>query len=163
MTILHEPDIGCDLRPTDAKAEAMAAHPLDAEEPILKANPGRFVIFPIQYPATWEWYKKAQASNWTAEEIDLAHDMADWEKLTDDEQYFIENVLAFFAGADGIVVRTAPSNTHLGRGRSPLATVSNRTRTSSSASARKSRCRRRAFVTDFKLPSKMCTLRPTPY
>jgi len=145
MTILHEPDIGCDLRPTDAKAEAMAApapepapaHPLDAEEPLLKANPKRFVLFPIQCPSTWEWYKKAQASIWTAEEIDLAHDMADWEKLTDDERYFVENVLAFFAASDGIVVRTASSNTHLGRGRSPPATVSNRTRTSSSASRRR--------------------------
>ena len=110
MTILHEPAVDCGFHSTDAKAEAMAApapapaaHPLDAEEPILKANPGRFVIFPIQHPATWEWYKKSQASIWTAEEIDLAHDMADWEKLNDDEQFFVKNVLAFFAGADGIV------------------------------------------------------------
>ena len=110
MTILHEPAVDCGFHSTDAKAEAMAApapapaaHPLDAEEPILKDNPGRFVIFPIQYHETWKWYKKSQASIWTAEEIDLAHDMADWEKLNDDEQYFIKNVLAFFAGADGVV------------------------------------------------------------
>ena len=157
MTILHEPAVDCGFHSTDAKAEAMAApapapaaHPLDAEEPILKANPGRFVIFPIQHHETWEWYKKSQASIWTAEEIDLAHDMADWEKLNDDEQFFVKNVLAFFAGADGIVVRTAPSNTHLGRGLSPLATVSNRTRTSSSASRKRCRSPRPSSSTAFR-------------
>ena len=75
----------------------------DRKESILRENPGRFVIFPIQQPETWKFYKKAQASIWTAEEIDLAHDMNDWEKLNDDEQFFVKNVLAFFAGADGIV------------------------------------------------------------
>ena len=77
----------------------------DMKEPILQVNPGRFVIFPIQYDETWRWYKKSQASIWTAEEIDLGNDMQDWEKLNDDEKYFVKNVLAFFAGADGIVVR----------------------------------------------------------
>merc|ERR1712079_829621 len=49
-------------------------------------------------------YKKAQASFWTAEEVDLEKDLKDWnEKLKDDERYFISHVLAFFAASDGIV------------------------------------------------------------
>ena len=78
-------------------------HPTDANEPILKENPNRFVLFPIQYPRIWEYYKKAEASFWTAEEVDLANDLNDWEKLTDNERHFIKHVLAFFAASDGIV------------------------------------------------------------
>ena len=86
-------------------------HPDDANELILQKNPQRFVIFPLQAKETWAWYKKSQASFWTAEEVDLAHDMNDWEKLNEDEQYFVKNVLAFFAASDGIVVRTSPPHT----------------------------------------------------
>merc|ERR1719272_2028309 len=78
-------------------------HPLDANEPILQVNKQRFVLFPIKYPRVWEMYKKAEASFWTAEEIDLAHDAVDWEKLTPDEKYFVSHILAFFAASDGIV------------------------------------------------------------
>jgi ribonucleotide reductase beta subunit family protein with ferritin-like domain len=74
------------------------------EEPLLKYNPNRFVLFPIKYNDIWEYYKKAEASFWTAEEIDLSKDIYDWEKrLTDNERNFIEYVLAFFVSADGIV------------------------------------------------------------
>jgi ribonucleoside-diphosphate reductase subunit M2 len=76
---------------------------LEAEEPLLKENPRRFVILPIQYDAIWKMYKKAEASFWTAEEVDLSKDMTDWAKLKKDEKYFISNVLAFFAASDGIV------------------------------------------------------------
>jgi len=75
----------------------------DLKEPLLKENPQRFVMFPIHYHNIWEAYKKHVASFWTAEEIDLATDYEHWEKLTKNEQYFIKNVLAFFAGSDGIV------------------------------------------------------------
>jgi len=75
-----------------------------SEEPLLRDNPNRFVILPIQYDDIWRMYKKAQASFWTAEEVDLEKDMKDWnEKLKDDERYFISHVLAFFAASDGIV------------------------------------------------------------
>ena len=94
-----------------------------SEEPLLRDNPNRFVILPIQYDDIWRMYKKAQASFWTAEEVDLGkvyfsqyeglhlqfwlfsvQDMKDWnEKLKDDERYFISHVLAFFAASDGIV------------------------------------------------------------
>ncbi|KLO07137.1 ribonucleotide reductase [Schizopora paradoxa] len=74
------------------------------DEPILFASRRRFVLFPIQYPDIWEMYKKAEASFWTAEEVDLSKDMGDWrDKLSDDERHFISHVLAFFAASDGIV------------------------------------------------------------
>ena len=99
----------------------------EAVEPILQENPQRFVLFPIKYhevcavfttractrkvvhPANplhqiWQMYKKAEASFWTAEEIDLSKDLHDWNKrLNDDERFFISHVLAFFAASDGIV------------------------------------------------------------
>jgi ribonucleoside-diphosphate reductase subunit M2 len=76
---------------------------LQKEEPMLMENKQRWVMFPLQYPEIWEMYKKHEASFWTAEEIDLGSDMADWEKLNADEQHFIKHVLAFFAASDGIV------------------------------------------------------------
>jgi len=72
-------------------------------EEILKENSGRFVMFPIKYHDIWSMYKKAVASFWTAEEIDLNQDRTDWLKLNDNERKFISNVLAFFAASDGIV------------------------------------------------------------
>jgi len=73
-------------------------------EPILKENKDRFVLFPIKHHDIWEMYKKAEASFWTAEEIDLNPDLQDWEnKLNNDEKHFIKHVLAFFAASDGIV------------------------------------------------------------
>lgn len=67
------------------------------EEPLMIENTKRFVLFPIKNHEVWDMYKKAEASFWTAEELDLAHDQKDWEKLTDNERHFIKNVLAFFA------------------------------------------------------------------
>ena len=72
-------------------------------EPILQENKDRFVLFPIKHDAVWKMYKQHEASFWTAEEIDLSSDIADWEKLNDDERHFIKHVLAFFAASDGIV------------------------------------------------------------
>lgn len=74
------------------------------EEPLLVPNPDRFCMFPIQYPEIWEMYKKAEASFWTAEEVDLSSDTRHWEALTADERHFITHVLAFFAASDGIVL-----------------------------------------------------------
>jgi ribonucleoside-diphosphate reductase subunit M2 len=74
-------------------------------EPLLDdGGNDRFVLFPLKYDAVWEMYKKAQASFWTAEEVDLQDDMKHWEKLTADEKHFISHVLAFFAASDGIVL-----------------------------------------------------------
>ena len=72
-------------------------------EPLLAENPNRFVLFPIQNDEVWQYYKKSQASFWTAEEIDLSQDQKDWNNLNDNERHFIKHVLAFFAASDGIV------------------------------------------------------------
>lgn len=70
---------------------------------ILIENPNRFVILPITYNPVWQMYKKALASFWSVEEVDLSNDYNDWEKLKDEEKHFLKNILAFFAGSDGIV------------------------------------------------------------
>lgn len=80
------------------------------EEPILKENKNRFVLFPIQHNDIWEFYKKAEASFWTAEEIDLSQDLKDWNNLNDGERHFISHVLAFFAASDGIVNENLAEN-----------------------------------------------------
>jgi ribonucleoside-diphosphate reductase beta chain len=83
----------------------------EAVEPILEKNNDRFVLFPIQHDDIWQFYKKSEASFWTAEEIDLSQDLIDWnEKLTDDERYFIKHILAFFAASDGIVNENLAEN-----------------------------------------------------
>ena len=74
-----------------------------SDEPLLRPNPRRFVILPIQFPDIWQMYKKAEASFWTIEEVDLGRDLIHWESLKDDERYFLSHVLAFFAASDGIV------------------------------------------------------------
>ncbi|KAK9390374.1 ribonucleotide reductase [Lipomyces mesembrius] len=76
----------------------------EKKEPLLLENKNRFVLFPIKYHEIWQMYKKAEASFWTAEEIDLGKDLHDWEnRLNDDERYFVSHILAFFAASDGIV------------------------------------------------------------
>lgn len=80
-------------------------------EPILEENSDRFVLFPIQHDDIWAYYKKSEASFWTAEEMDLQQDIVDWNnKLNDDERYFIKHVLAFFAASDGIVNENLAEN-----------------------------------------------------
>jgi ribonucleoside-diphosphate reductase beta chain len=80
-------------------------------EPILEDNPNRFVLFPIVHDDIWAFYKKSEASFWTAEEIDLEADLVDWEKkLNDDERHFVKHVLAFFAASDGIVNENLAEN-----------------------------------------------------
>ena len=79
-------------------------------EKILTENPGRFVIFPIEHNDIWEFYKQHQAAFWTAEEVDLTNDIRDWESLTENEKYFVKNVLSFFAASDGIVNENLAEN-----------------------------------------------------
>ena len=81
------------------------------EEPILKKNNNRFVLFPIVHDDIWKAYKTQEASIWTAEELDLSQDLYDWnEKLNDNERFFIEHILAFFAASDGIVNENLAEN-----------------------------------------------------
>jgi len=106
----HKDDAKVDLsngrKASGAKTKPVA---VTIEEPLLTENGQRFVLFPIQYDRVWEMYKKAEASFWTAEEIDLSRDLIDWETLNSDEQFFIKNILAFFAGSDGIVLENLAS------------------------------------------------------
>ena len=79
-------------------------------EPILQENKDRFVLFPIKHHDIWDWYKKSEASFWTAEEIDLSADFGHWENLNEGEKHFVKNVLAFFAASDGIVNENLAEN-----------------------------------------------------
>lgn len=81
-----------------------------AVEPLLKENPSRFVLFPIEDNEIWQMYKKAEASFWTAEEIDLASDLKDWDTLSNNERHFVSHILAFFAASDGIVNENLSGN-----------------------------------------------------
>ncbi|KAI1500458.1 ribonucleotide reductase [Biscogniauxia marginata] len=91
-------------KPEEQVAVASAVKPEEIDEPLLQENPHRFVLFPIKYHEIWQMYKKAEASFWTAEEIDLSKDLHDWNnRLNEDEKYFISHILAFFAASDGIV------------------------------------------------------------
>eukprot|EP01132_Coremiostelium_polycephalum_P001061 gene1061-1346_t len=88
----------------------MQVNPTAALEPILQENKNRFVLFPIEHHDIWNFYKKAEASFWTAEEIDLSQDLKDWARLNNDERHFISHVLAFFAASDGIVNENLAEN-----------------------------------------------------
>jgi ribonucleoside-diphosphate reductase subunit M2 len=134
--IVGIPDITLEDEPIATQlSTSLTVKPEEADEPLLQANPQRFVMFPIKYhtvsdppacrnvfdacqhasnqtPLTtntntnkvWQMYKQAEASFWTAEEIDLSKDLHDWNRrLNDDERFFISHVLAFFAASDGIV------------------------------------------------------------
>tara|TARA_R100000742_G_C4279166_1_gene103103 strand:+ start:2403 stop:3566 length:1164 start_codon:yes stop_codon:yes gene_type:complete len=83
---------------------------LEDAEPMLLPTLDRFTVFPIQHEHLWSMYKKAQMSNWTAEEIDFSKDMDDWVNLSENEQHFIKYILAFFAGSDGIVFENLNDN-----------------------------------------------------
>ncbi len=80
------------------------------EEPILKDNPNRYTLFPLKWADIWKAYENHKKAFWTAQEIDYSADQDDWEKLNDDERYFIEHILAFFAGSDGIVLENLITN-----------------------------------------------------
>ena len=94
--------------PTNLPESTPSKHQNNDEiEPICRTDPqnSRFSLFPLSHPDLWSMYKQHVASFWTADEIDLSADLSDWHnKLNEDEQHFISMVLAFFAGADGIVV-----------------------------------------------------------
>jgi len=80
------------------------------DEPLLTKEENRFVVYPIKHLDVWTAYKNQVAHFWTAEELEFNQDVVDWEeKLNEDEKYFIRNILAFFAGSDGIVMENLVS------------------------------------------------------
>jgi len=97
----------------DVKAGDMTEAKTEEEvwvEPMLRVDPGRFVLTTKRRKNIWDMYKAAEASFWTADEIDLAHDITDWNSLTKEEQHFLKIVLAFFAASDGIVNENLVTN-----------------------------------------------------
>jgi len=78
-------------------------------EPLLKSDDNRFVMFPIKHEDIWQMYQKQVDCFWRPEEIDLSKDLNDWNALTNDEQYFVKMIIAFFAGSDGLVLENLAS------------------------------------------------------
>lgn len=91
------------MAPSIDNATAALAIDRAATDPILTPSVDRFCLFPIEHRDLFEYYKRSVASFWTVEEVDLGDDLQHWARLTDDEQFFIKHVLAFFASSDGIV------------------------------------------------------------
>ena len=81
-----------------------------SEEPLLQKSSRKYVLFPIKYNKVWDMYKKQEQAFWTAEEIDFSADISDFNNLTPNEKEFIENILAFFAGSDGIIFENINCN-----------------------------------------------------
>jgi ribonucleoside-diphosphate reductase subunit M2 len=103
MMMDAQPVASAPARSSPAKQKAQL------REPLLEENPDRFCMFPIKYPQVWEMYKRAEASFWTAEEVDLSADQAHWNRLNEGEQHFVSHILAFFAASDGIVLENLGS------------------------------------------------------
>ncbi len=74
------------------------------QEPLLTEDENRFVMFPIEHNDIWKMYKKSVDCFWRTEEIDMSKDMVHWNSLTEQEQFYIKMILAFFAASDGIVI-----------------------------------------------------------
>ena len=75
------------------------------DEILVSENNNRYSIFPIQYPDIWKAYCDHKACFWVASEIDFAADLQQWKtELTDQERYFVEMILGFFANSDSVVV-----------------------------------------------------------
>jgi ribonucleotide reductase beta subunit family protein with ferritin-like domain len=81
-----------------------------ATEPLLIEDSSRFTQLPIKFPKLQDAYVVHENMFWTAREIDYSADVSDWESLSSNEQYFIEHILAFFAGSDGIVLENLIKN-----------------------------------------------------
>ena len=81
------------------------------QEPLLiDTGIKKYSQFPIMFPKLQKAYEVAESMFWSSKEIDYSADLNDWQKLTKDERYFIEHILAFFAGSDGIVLENLMSN-----------------------------------------------------
>jgi len=107
---------GAHHKPTAMDVEGTSVAPPSAPPPVAATDGAdipaifraeaseRYTLFPIRHPRIWEMYKKHEASFWTAEEVDLSHDLEHWARLSDAERHFVKHVLAFFASSDGIVL-----------------------------------------------------------
>jgi len=96
--------------PVDESAITIGISDLNHVEPMLIPDINRFTVFPIKRSDLWKSYKTHEEAAWTAEELDYSADKLEWDQLTKDEKFFIEHVLAFFAGSDGIVMENINKN-----------------------------------------------------
>jgi ribonucleotide reductase beta subunit family protein with ferritin-like domain len=80
------------------------------DEELLKENPDRFVLFPLQHLDVYKMYKNLVAVRWISEEVDTTKDKKDWVLLSGPEKHFIKRILGFFAGSDGIVNENLAAN-----------------------------------------------------
>jgi len=101
------PPLGLDETAPQQLPQQLPQEPVIQEkdnEPLLKENPNRHVIFPIEHHDIWAKYKQHMSVFWIPEEVDLSKDMKDWVNLSENERHFIKHILGFFAGSDGIVM-----------------------------------------------------------
>jgi ribonucleotide reductase beta subunit family protein with ferritin-like domain/glutaredoxin len=101
-------ELEMDLASTASSAPPPA--PAPGRCAVLTPSTARFTAFPVEHPDLWALYKRAVASFWTADEISLAKDVAEFELLSPSERHFITHVLAFFASSDGIVQENLAKN-----------------------------------------------------
>jgi hypothetical protein len=80
------------------------------EEILTSYKNDRYSLFPIKYNDIWQMYKNHKNTFWTVEEIDMSIDKKEWNTLSQAEKYFIENILAFFAQSDTIVLDNLITN-----------------------------------------------------
>lgn len=79
-------------------------------EPILTPSLDRFCLHPVKYEETYKLYKQQVACFWSVDEIDLASDEVDWQRMTEGEKNFILHVISFFNASDGIVNENLSEN-----------------------------------------------------
>lgn len=99
MAFLGEDQVAANIQKVCAAMQSR-----EQSDPFLDKSVSRYTMFPIQHPDIWAMYKKAMASFWMTEEVDTSKDLADWNQLSENEQYFIKHILAFFSSSDGIVL-----------------------------------------------------------
>lgn len=83
-----------------------------ATEPLLQEDPTRFILYPVRHHDVFDLYDKLERKLWFPHEIDIDKDIHDFQKLTRDEQLWLENTLAFFAASDGIVLENLVNRVH---------------------------------------------------
>lgn len=76
----------------------------------MESDKSRFLLFPLKHEKAFEFYKSHLAVFWTADEIDLSSDRLGLEKLDPKARRFILYTLAFFSGADGVVIANLVEN-----------------------------------------------------
>ncbi|GAA2429307.1 ribonucleotide-diphosphate reductase subunit beta [Actinomadura vinacea] len=74
-------------------------------------DPGMdLTLRPMRYPDFYERYRAAIRNTWTVEEVDLASDLQDLNRLTPEELHLVNRLVAFFATGDSIVANNLVLN-----------------------------------------------------